>query len=248
MNLIEKIRNSEDITIDFVGDSITYGLNYCRPEETYVAKFASLIAARLENYSVYRYDGIVSDELLPIQEFDGPITVSYKENAAKIDIIRNGIGGNNVLRAFDRIDDFTGTLANGKRPDITFMMFGVNDALISNPQRYQTPEQFFRNYKRLIDEVKKRNPDTFIIIMNATYNDQSVSEHCKKTEELAKSEGIPYIDMHRLWMEHYDAEACHNGQGDWLANDWDACHPTPKAAHIMAQKICDEFLNIISRS
>ena len=36
------------------------------------------------------------------------------------------------------------------------------------------------------------------------------------------------------------------GHGDWLANDKDACHPTPKAAHIMAENILDEFLKIIN--
>lgn len=245
LNFIKKLKDNEDITIEFVGDSVTHGLNHCRLEETYVAKFALLIAKKFENYTVCRYDGVVADELSSMKSFDGPILVSYKDKAGKIDIIKNGIGGNTVQRALNRIGDFTGTLANGKSPDIIFMMFGINDALKSDSTKYVTAEQFEHNYKRLLDKVKKRNPDAFIIMMGATYNDQSVEEHCKKTKELAQKENIPYIDLHELWLSHYDTKAENFGQGDWLANDCDACHPTPKAAYIMAEKILDEFLKLL---
>lgn len=245
VNVVEKIKSNDDITIEFIGDSVTHGLNYCRPEETYVAKFAMLISKKLENYNVFRYDGIVLDALSPMESFDGPILVSYKENTGRIDIIKNGIGGNTVQRAIRRIDDFTGTLANGKKPDVIFMMYGINDALYSDSQKYVTAEQFKSNYKILLDEVKKRNPEALIIMMSATFNDESVDEHCKKSRELAEEEIIPYIDLHKFWIEHYDNKAENFGYGDWLANDKDACHPTPKAAYILAQKILDEFLNII---
>ena len=243
-SFIEKIKCNDDITIEFVGDSITQGMNYCHAEETYAAKFAYLIAQKFENYSVSRYDGIISDEFSPMKCFDGPILVSYKENQAIIDIIKNGIGGNTVQRAMNRIDDFTGILANGKAPDVIFMMFGINDALKSDPKKYVTAEQFKTNYKALLDEVKKRNPDAFIIMLGATTNDQSIEAHCEKSKELAEEENIPYIDLHKLWSDHFDAKADRFGHGDWLCND--ACHPTPKSAYIMAQKILDEFLKLVN--
>lgn len=244
MSFAEKIKHNENVTIEFVGDSVTYGLTHCRAEETYVAKFSLLIAKKFEQYNVFRYDGIVCDEMSPMQGYDGPILVSYSESASRIDIIKNGIGGNTVQRAMNRIDDFTGTLANGSEPDVIFMMFGINDALKSDPKKYVTAEQFKINYKALLDEVRNRNPKAFIIIIAATYNDQSVDEHCKKSKELAEEENIPYIDLHKLWMDHYREDADHFGQGSWLENNEDACHPTPEAAHILAQKICDEFLKI----
>ena len=106
LNFIKKLKSNTDITIEFVGDSVTNGLNHCRLEETYVAKFAILMAKKFGNYTVCRYDGVVEDELSPMKAFDGPILVSYKEKAGKIDIIKNGIGGNTVQRALNRIDDF----------------------------------------------------------------------------------------------------------------------------------------------
>ena len=245
-SLAEKLRCNEDITVEFVGDSITHGLNYCRAEETYVAKFACLIAKKLENYTVCRYDGVVADESSPMKGFDGPILVSYGDNQGRIDVIKNGIGGNTVRRAMGRIDDFTGILANGKAPDVIFMMYGINDALKSDSKKYVTAEQFQIDYKTLIEEVRMRNPEALIIMMGATTNDQSIEAHCEKARELAEAENIPYIDLHKLWSDHFDAEAEHFGHGDWLANDKDACHPTPKAAHIMAEKILDEFLKIVN--
>ena len=245
-SFIRKLERNDDITMEFVGDSITHGLNHCREDETYVAKFALLISKRFKNYTVCRYDGVVADELSPMKSFDGPIFVSQKENQCRIDVIKNGIGGNTVMRAINRIDDFTGVLANGKAPDVIFMMFGINDALKSDSKKYVTAEQFKANYKALIAEVKKRNPNALIIMMGATTNDQTIEEHCKKSKELADEESIPYIDLHKLWSEHFDANAENFGHGDWLANDKDACHPTPKAAHIMAENILDEFLKIIN--
>ena len=147
---MKKIRCNEDITIEFVGDSITHGLNHCLIEETYVAKFASLMAKRFENYTVCRYDGVVADELSPMKSFDGPILVSQGKGQGRIDVIKNGIGGNTLQRAMKRIDDFTGILVNGKAPDVIFMMFGINDALKSDPSKYVTAEQFKINYKALI--------------------------------------------------------------------------------------------------
>ena len=245
-SLVEKFRCNDDVTIEFVGDSITHGLNHCGAEETYVAQFALLMANRFENYTVCRYDGIVADERSPMKGFDGPIFISHKESGGRIDVIKNGIGGNTVRRAMARIDDFTGTLANGNEPDVIFMMYGINDALKSDPQKYVTAAQFKADYKALVEQVRSRNPDALIIIMGATTNDQSIEAHCQKSEELAEEENIPYIDLHKLWSDHFDAKAEHFGHGDWLANDRDACHPTPKAAHIMAEHIADEFLKLVN--
>lgn len=241
-----KLQNGMDLTIDFVGDSITEGLSHCLPEETYVAKFAAEMSRRYPAYTVQRYDGIVTGEFDPISGFDGPVLVSLGNGEGTLDVIRNGVGGNTVTRAHNRIENFTGTLANGKRPDVTFFMFGINDALKSDPKKYVTADVFKENYRNLIHAVKKENPDTAIVLMIATYNDQSIEEHCQKTLELAKEEGLPYIDLHRLWMDHYDEKAEHFGQGNWLVGGFDACHPTPLAAEITAKAVVDGFLDLLN--
>lgn len=245
-NFITKVNNGGNMTINFVGDSITHGLNHCRAEETYTAKFAMFLARIFKKHTIRRYDGIYLDGEAPMKEFEGPILVALGEEKGTIDVLKNGIGGNTVIRAYNRIDDFTGILANGRRPDITFMMFGINDALKSDPKKYTSPQEFKSNYKMLINEVRRRNPDTFIIMMGATFNDQTIELHCEKSKQLAREEGIPYIDLHELWMKHYDASAENFGQGNWLAGGTDACHPTPTAAEIMAKYIFEAFMKLIN--
>lgn len=244
--LIEKINNGENLTFNFVGDSITNGLNYCHSEETYCSKFAMLLSKHFENYTVYRYDGIYDSELSPIKYFDGPILLSMGTGHRKIDVIKNGIGGNTVLRAYNRIDNFTGTLANGEKADVTFLMFGINDALKSDPKKYVTADVFKENYKMLLHEIKARDPHTFIIMLSATTSDQTIHEHVQESIELAKEEMIPHINTHKLWKDHFDQNAKNFGHGDWLSDNGDPYHPTPKAAEIMAKYIFDAFIHIIS--
>jgi len=241
-----KLKNGEDLTLDFVGDSVTHGLNHCSSDETYTAVFASLMAEHFKEYSVFRYDGIPTGALAPMGSFAGPFPVSVGNGRGRMDIIRNGIGGNTVARAYNRIADFAGTAANGKIPDITFMMFGINDALKPDPAKYVTADVFKQNYGKLLDEVIHRIPDTCVILLTATTNDWTVDEHCQKTVELAAERGIPLIDTHRLWEEHYDAGAGNFGHGDWLAGGSDACHPTPVGAKATAKFIFDEFLKVFS--
>lgn len=247
---LEKLRElwktGQDITINFVGDSITCGLQYCRAEETYVAKFAAALAAVSPLHAVYRYDGIEQGALLPLQGFDGPILVSLGNGAGRLHVIKNGVSGNTVLRAYRRKGDFTGQLADGRSPEVTFLMFGINDALRSDPDKYVPAEVFEKNYRTLLQEIRQQNPETLLILMTPTYNDQSVDAHSEKVLALAREEDIPYIDLHTLWLEHYDADTPNFGQGDWLkSNGTDACHPTPKSAEIMGRYICDAFVDML---
>lgn len=241
-NIKSKLENGEDITVDFVGDSITNGTNFCRREETFVAKFADLFAREFPCFTVNRYDGITGEPLDPMKDWDGPVLVSLG-NKGQADIIKNGVGGNTVARALGRKGDFIGEMPNGKRPDITFLMFGINDALKSDPNKYVTPDEFKSDYKTLLNEIRNGNPDTFIIMMSATTSNESIDAHCEKSAELAAEQSIPYIDLHALWNAHYKEGADNFGHGDWLKSDpW---HPTPKGAEMIARYVFSEFMNII---
>ena len=242
--VLTKIQNGEHLTFDFVGDSVTRGTTHCTDEETYVARFAAYMAKRFVGCTVRRYDGIAPDELMPIHHFEGPKVISEGQGAV-IDVIRNGVGGNTILRAHKRIGDFTGTLANGRRPDVTFMMFGINDALVTVKDRYAPPEEFIENYRNLIGAVRAQNPETLFILMTPTTNNQSVSDHAEMVRKLCAEEGFALVDTNALWSEHYDPDAENFGHGDWLAGGRDACHPTPKGADATAKFIFDEFLKLI---
>ncbi len=241
----EILRNGKDLTLDFVGDSVTRGTTHCGDGQTYVARFASYMAEEFGDCSIRRFDGIAPNELLPIDHFEGPKIISEGKGGCTVDVIRNGVGGNTVLRAHRRIGDFTGELANGKRPDLTFLMFGINDSLTHVPDRYVTPEVFKENYRALINAIREKNPETLFIILTPTTNDKDVGAHAERARELGAEENIAVIDTHALWSEHYDPTAENFGHGDWLAGGRDACHPTPNGADATAKFIFEEFIKLI---
>ena len=233
------IAKKDAITIQFVGDSVTYGLVHCTAEETYVARFAQMLAEKYPTVSVYRYDGRMHGELDPIERYDAPVLVHLGMGAKRIDVIRCGVCGNTVRRALNRFGDYTGTLVNGQRADLTFFMFGINDALKNDPKKYVTPEQFGKDYCELLDRFQAAEPSA-VVMMSATTNDQSIDEHVAETARVARAYGLPYIDHCAVWTAHFDPTAPHFGQGDWLSDvPSDACHPSPQGARVIAQTIMD---------
>ena len=242
--VFEKLRRGESVTIDFVGDSVTHGLNHCRPEETYVAKVAMLLAREFPTHSVYRYDGIMGGEFSPLKCFDGPILVSLGTGEGRIHVIRNGVGGNTVVRAASRIDDFTGVLPSGTRADLICVMLGINDALLNDPAKYVTAEVYKEQYRALLSEIRRREPDAVIALLSSTDNDQTVDAHCEASKALASEMEIPYIDTHALWVAHRDESLGNYGHGDWLYGNGDACHPMPLSAEITARFIFDGLMKM----
>lgn len=241
INICKMIENRRHITIDIVGDSVTCGLDHCNNDETYTAQLAHMLAERLPDVSVYRYDGIVKDELSEMEYFEDPVKVSTGIGDKQIDVIRNGIGGNTVRRAINRIHDFTGELANGRKADISVFMFGINDALKSDRTKYVSPEKFLDDYRELLERFRQTEKSE-IIIMSATTNDQCIDEHVKMTEVLAKEYNLPYVNHHKIWQMHYGKEKPNFGQGDWLSEaPGDACHPTPEGAKEIAKALLEKL-------
>ena len=230
------------LTLNFIGDSITWGLNHCSAEETYVAEFARLFAKKFTEYKVVRYDGTVETEALPLTGFEGPFFVGGTDGGPEAAIIRNGVGGNTVRRALNRKQDFTGALAGGRPADVNFLMFGINDALASDKSKYVTPDKFEKDYEELLSLLKAEG--AVIIILSPTYNGLKypLDQYAAVTEKLAWKHGLPFIDTHKLWMEHYSKKAPRFGQGDWLSESkTDACHFSPEGARQTAKFIFDKF-------
>ena len=262
-NFFERIEANEDITFDFLGDSITYGQIHCRPEETYVAKFTKALADAIPSYTVYRCDGVPeAGSAYPMKHFEKPVLCSVGDGEGRIDVVKNGIGGSTVLKATERPQDYTGILPSGKRHDYVFLMFGINDALFYDKGKFVSGKQFKENCKKLIEILKNDNPDVSIVITSATtptilshevhpklvpeentIKVCEIDDYVKNSEELAREEGYAYIDTNALWNEHRKEGEEHYGHGDWLVGR-DSCHPSPKASDIMGRFVCDEFLRL----
>lgn len=235
------LSDGKSVTFTFVGDSITNGLNFCRADETYVAVFALLLAKEFKNASVYRYDGVVVDEQSPLSHYDEVLVQSG--NLGRINVIRSGVGGNTVDRALKRFDDYT-SLLPAEKSDFIFTMFGINDALKPDPNKYVTADVFKENYNKLINDLKAYYPQAEIILMTATTSPYSLKDYNEKTCELAEKYKLSVIDLYGLWNSHYDESMPNFGYGDWLSDGTgDPWHPTPNGARCMAEYIFKKFID-----
>ena len=240
----KKFSSGEAVTMEFIGDSITWGLNHCTAEETFVACFARLFAKKFD-FKVVRYDGIVESEALPLAGFDEPIPVGGKENAPEAAVIRNGVGGNTVRRAINRKQDFLRKMPNGKSADIVFLMFGINDALASDKSKFVTPDVFEKDYEELLSLFKEE--DALVVILSPTYNGVKypLDEYAAVSKRMAEKHDLPFIDTHALWKDHYRKWRRRFGEGGWLSKSkTDACHFSPKGAKRTAEFIFDKFCKI----
>ena len=236
---IEKIlAEGGDVTFTFVGDSITFGWHYCTPDETYVAVFASLLAKKYPNASVYRYDGIYESEAHPIHTYIKR-EISAGEGG-RIHVVRSGVGGNTVARVAARFFNYTGVLESGTRSDFIFTMLGINDSLKSEPDRYIDEETFEIRYRELLSNIRQSEPQAELIVMSATTYREGLEGYIDKTYKICREEDIPLIDMHALWQDHYEEGAENFGHKDWL-RPTDSCHPTPTSARAMGEKIFEDI-------
>lgn len=233
-NVIEsKFNNGENVLIVAVGDSITWGLNHCSPEETFCAELARRFAKQFPDISVFRYDGIATSGSKPIEYYEGPVKVSCNGEQT-LTVVRSGIGGNTVKKGLARSDDYTGTFITGEEPDVFLLMFGINDALFEDKNKYVTPDVYYSDLREMYNLIKRKNPKSRIVFMTPTYNDTGASlkscldPYSDKMKQLAQETDSFLIDTHKLWMEHCQLNSENYGQRDWLSGvEGDACHFSP---------------------
>lgn len=238
-NISKKINNGQTVTLTFVGDSITEGTAHCTNDETFVAVFAKLMAESFPETQVVRYDGKVVGEIKPLDGYNEVLV--QKGNKGRINVLRSGVGGNTIVRAMNRFNDYTGVLPCGTRSDYIFLMFGINDSITAVEAKYVTDDVFKIQYSQLVDKISESEPQAKIIVMPATTNDFSIHAHVKRTFEMIDEKDLLCIDTYKLWQDQYDETAENFGHGDWLVGGVDACHPTPKASAIMAEYIFEDF-------
>ena len=243
-----KLKKGEDVLIMAVGDSITWGMNHCSAEETFCAELAKMFANKYPDVSVLRYDGKAGGEYKPIKYYEGPIYVS-SAGKQKITIVRSGVGGNTVRRAINRSGDYIGTFMTGETPDIFLLMFGINDALSEDKNKYVIPDIFYSDLKELYNLLKENNPDAEIVFMTPTYNDRGLENKSRldsysdKMKQLAKETGSFLVDTHKLWMDHCVVNSENYGQRDWLSDvEGDSCHFSPKGSIETAKFIFNSIM------
>ncbi len=246
----EKLKNNENVILTFIGDSITYGMDHCTAEETYCAYIAQRLAEKYPSADVVRYDGTPQGEFEPIGKYEGPFVVHAHngERRGSITVVRCGIGGNTVRRAINRAEDYCPAFVKGRKADVYFTMFGINDALKEDTKKYITPNRFYEDYTELCKLIKESAPTAKLVLMTPTYNDRGESAeshlepYCDAVKRVADEFGLKLIDTHKLWMEHLVVGAEHYGQQDWLSNKvGDSCHFSPTGSFATAKFIVESM-------
>lgn len=243
----EKLQKGGNALMMFLGDSITWGENHCTSEETYCAEFARLIGKIFPEITVIRYDGIVEVEGIPLKGYSEPVTVQ-RGTEQTLTIVRSGVGGDTVRRALNRKEDYIGEFITGERPDVFFVMFGINDALAGDPSKFIEPDVFYDDLKNLCQVLEENNPEAEIVLMTPTYNDSGKREkscleaYSDMVKKVAIEKELQLIDTHKLWMEHLIVDSEHYGQREWLSDvSGDYCHFSPEGSRVTAQHIFNCF-------
>ena len=242
--LEEKLNKGQNAMVMMVGDSITYGRYKCAINETYSAYIAKFLASRFPEAEVIRYDGKNAPGVPRIDGYETPTTVQ-EGNKGRLTVVGCGRGGNTVRMALNRSDDYTGSFITGEYPDVFFLMFGINDALKSDPSKFILPEKFYEDLKELHNLLRKTNPDAEIVYMTPTYGDEGDSkescldEYSDVVVKHAAETDSTLVDTHKLWMDHLIVGGENRGQGDWL--DDDPWHFSPVGSYETAKFVFDEL-------
>src|SRR5690606_3645184 len=91
--------------------------------------------------------------------FDALLRVSYP--ALKAQVISKGIGGQTV----DHLSKRWEADVIQQRPDVLFVLIGINDADYLFRFKTQSPPEFERIYDELLTQTQRRLPKTRIVLM-----------------------------------------------------------------------------------
>jgi lysophospholipase L1-like esterase len=164
----------------------------------------------------------------------------------KIEVINNGIGGQNSNDILNRFLDILKA-----KPDTIILMVGTNDSL--NSSKPVTLEQFTANLKKISDLARTEKITLILVTIPPCYGKYVLMRHpaqffAGQTPEektkiynsaikaFAAKEGIPVLDIYRIFMSigNVGLEKDSLIRNSENSNAQDGIHPTPYGYKIMA--------------
>jgi len=232
-NVIRKINSGENVLIHCVGDSVTLGIDHATVDETFVAVLAQKLANKYPDSTVIRYDGTYADGENTISTWTEHV-IQTGTNGQNIIVTRNGIGGNTLMKIFNRPQDYTGVFTSGTlslKPDLILCMIGVNDSLEIYTTRYVPAEDFKQGLIAFVKQIRNTHPKCDVAYITPTWvgdnttNVTDLDDYAEAMKEVSYIEGTGLVDVHKLFVDHWVLGAANYGQGDWMTSD-DPYHPT----------------------
>ena len=154
-----------------------------------------------------------------------------------VEFINRGISGNRIADLYGRWAEDCLNL----KPTILSILVGVNDIIFNWEHKSGSdPERYEKIYRYLLDEVKKQNPDTLIVIMEPffgekkeeelnTFFKENIGGYAAAAKKIAEEYGAVFVPLQDM------IDSCKE-KTDIYNILWDGIHPTTCGHELIARR------------
>lgn len=154
-----------------------------------------------------------------------------------VEFINRGISGNRIADLYGRWAEDCLNL----KPTILSILIGINDIIFNWEHKSGSdPERYEKIYRYLLDEVKKQNPDTLIVIMEPFFGEKkekelntffkaSVGGYAEVAKKIAEEYGAVFVPLQDM-IDSYKEKT------DIYKILWDGVHPTTCGHELIARR------------
>lgn len=154
-----------------------------------------------------------------------------------VEFINRGISGNRIADLYGRWAEDCLNL----KPTILSILIGINDIIFNWEHKSGSdPERYEKIYRYLLDEVKKQNPDTLIVIMEPFFGEKkekelntffkaSVGGYAEVAKKIAEEYGAVFVPIQDM-IDSYKEKT------DIYKILWDGVHPTTCGHELIARR------------
>lgn len=189
---VQKARTGEQITVAYLGGSITVG------GSTSPAQGVDRIGR------AYRYDMDINRDSWRALTFEW-LRETYEQTPGQFVQVSAGLGASgSMMGAYRLARDIL-----PYKPDLLFIEYAINDGGVGEITKEDpaAPRSILRTYQSIISRVKKQNPDCAIFIPISTYRDALTREHepFRASEEMTQKAAhwfkVPYADLTKVYYK-----------------------------------------------
>ncbi len=154
-----------------------------------------------------------------------------------VEFINRGISGNRIADLYGRwVEDCLNL-----KPTILSILIGVNDIIFNWEHKSGSdPERYEKIYRYLLDEVKKQNPDTLIVIMEPFFGEKKEEElntffkeriggYAEAAKKIAEEYGAVFVPLQDMIDSYKEKTDIYNIL-------WDGIHPTTCGHELIARR------------
>ena len=154
-----------------------------------------------------------------------------------VEFINRGISGNRIADLYGRWAEDCLNL----KPTILSILVGVNDIIFNWEHKSGSdPERYEKIYRYLLDEVKKQNPDTLIVIMEPFFGEKNEEElntffkeniggYAAAAKKIAEEYGAVFVPLQDMIDSYKEKTDIYNILRDGI-------HPTTCGHELIARR------------